>query len=299
MSRTTIPTCRIGPNNLLIVFSVPWSPIILTEELPWLKGRDLERVIACGVCLGGPERSGLGAGGSRERGMKPYVICHMNSSVDGRILASRWRPSENRMAGLFERLHDELGSGSWLIGRVTGSEYAKAPAYPSHADQTYPRECWFARRDAKAYGIALDAHGKIAWGRSEIGGDPVVAVLTEQVSEAHLAGLRQDGVSYIFAGERQLDLGLALEILHRELGIERLLLEGGGGSNGAFLRAGLIDEISLAICPAVDGAKGAPSIFDSSDEDAGVSAPITAMTLTSTEVLEGGAVWLRYRLQNC
>jgi hypothetical protein len=37
--------------------------------------------------------------------MKPYVICHMSSSVDGRILGSRWRPSENRMAGLFERIH--------------------------------------------------------------------------------------------------------------------------------------------------------------------------------------------------
>ena len=121
--------------------------------------------------------------------------------------------------------------------------------------------------------------GKIAWGRSEIGGDPIVAVLTEQVSDAHLAGLRQDGVSYIFAGERELDLGLALEILNRELGIERLLLEGGGGSNGSFLRAGLIDEISLAICPAVDGAKGAPSIFNSSDGDAGVAAPIRSMTL--------------------
>ena len=124
------------------------------------------------------------------------------------------------------------------------------------------------------------------------------SVLTEQVSDAHLAGLRRDGVSYIFGGERELDLGLALEILNRELGIERLLLEGGGGSNGAFLRAGLIDEISLAICPAVDGAKGAPSIFDSSDRDAGVSAPITSMTLASTEVLEGGVVWLRYRLQD-
>ena len=201
--------------------------------------------------------------------MKPYVICHMNASVDGRILGSRWRPSENRMAGLFERIHEELGGGSWLIGRVTGSEYAKAQAYPGHTDQTYPREPWLARRDAKAYGIALDARGKIAWGRSEIGGDPVVAVLSEQVSDAHLAGLRRDRVSYIFAGERELDLGLALEMLNRELGIERLLLEGGGGSNGAFLRAGLIDEISLAICPAVDGAKGAPSIFDSSDTDAG------------------------------
>jgi riboflavin biosynthesis pyrimidine reductase len=224
----------------------------------------------------------------------------MNSSIDGRILGSRWRPAENRMAGLFERLHEQLGNGSWLIGRVTGSEYAraaKAKPYDAHTDTTYPREPWLARRDAAAYGIALDAQGKIAWGRSEIGGDPIVAVLTEQVSDAHLAGLRQDGVSYIFAGERDLDLGLALEILNRELGIERLLLEGGGGSNGSFLRAGLIDEISLAICPAVDGANGAPSIFDSGDKDAG-AAPIRAMTLASCEVLDGGAVWLRYRLQN-
>jgi riboflavin biosynthesis pyrimidine reductase len=234
--------------------------------------------------------------------MKPYVICHMNSSVDGRILGSRWRPAENRMAGLFERLHDRLGGGSWLIGRVTGSEYAKADAYPERTGQTYPREPWFARRDAGApgiaWGIALDARGKIAWGRADIGGDPIVVVLTQRVSDAHLAGLRQDGVSYIFAGEDALDLGLALEILNRELGLERLLLEGGGGSNGAFLRAGLIDEISLAICPAIDGAKGAPSVFDSSDKDAGVAAPIRSMILASSEVLEGGVVWLRYRLQN-
>ena len=89
---------------------------------------------------------------------------------------------------------------------------------------------------------------------------------------------------------------MALEILNRELGIERLLLEGGGGSNGSFLRAGLIDEISLAICPAVDGARGAPSIFDSRTRTG--APPRSSMTLESSEVLEGGAVWLRYRLQN-
>jgi riboflavin biosynthesis pyrimidine reductase len=230
--------------------------------------------------------------------MKPYVICHMNASIDGRAWHSRWRPAENRMAGLFERIHEQLGNGSWLIGRVTGSEYAKAQAYPDRTEQTFPREPWFARRDAAAYGIALDAHGKIAWGRSDIGGDPIVAVLTEQVSDAHLTGLRRDGVSYIFAGERELDLGLALEILNRELGIERLLLEGGGVSNGSFLRAGLVDEISLTICPAIDGARGGPYIFDSAEEMSGPTAPVQSMTLASSEVLEGGAVWLRYRLQN-
>ena len=229
--------------------------------------------------------------------MKPYVICHMVSSVDGRILSSRWRP-KGVGTGLFERLHELLGGDAWLVGRVTGQEFAKPEAYPDHTDQAYPREPWFARRDADAYGVVLDARGKIACGRSDIGGAPIVAVLTERVLDAHLAGLRKDGVSYIFAGDQDLDPGLALEILNRELGVKRLLVEGGGGANGAFLRTGLIDEASLVICPAVDGAKGAPSVFDSSDEDAGAAAPVCSMMLESSQVLDGGAVWLRYRVRS-
>lgn len=230
--------------------------------------------------------------------MKPYVICHMVASIDGRILHSRWRPLTRDGGDLFERLHARLGGDAWLVGRVTGQEFAKARAYEARADRTYPREPWLARRDAAAYGVVLDAHGKIAWGRADIGGDPIVVALTEQVSDAHLAGLRRDGVSYFFAGAERLDLASALEFLNRELGVKRLLIEGGGGSNGSFLRAGLVDEISLAVCPAVDGAKGAPSVFDSSAEEADLQAPVTEMSLESCEVLDGGAVWLRYRLRN-
>jgi riboflavin biosynthesis pyrimidine reductase len=229
--------------------------------------------------------------------MKPHVICHMVASVDGRTLVSRWRPADSHQVGLFERLHELLGGDAWLVGRVTGQEYAKGDAYSVHTDQSYAREPWFARRAATAYGIVLDAHGKIAWGRSDIGGDPIVAVLTEKVSDAHLAGLRKDGVSYIFAGEHDLDLGVALEILNRELGIKRLRLEGGGVTNGAFLRAGLIDEVSLVIFPAADGRRGAPCVFDSRDQEVGAPDALRSMTLESNQVLEGGAVWLRYQLQ--
>jgi riboflavin biosynthesis pyrimidine reductase len=144
----------------------------------------------------------------------------------------------------------------------------------------------------------LDARGKIAWGRSDIGGDPIVVVLTEAVSDAHLAGLRSEGVSYFFAGKSELDLTLALEVLNRELGVKRLLLEGGGGSNGAFLRAGLVDELNLILCPAVDGAKGAPSVFDSTERETERRAPVTAMALESSRTLDGGALLLRYRIQN-
>ena len=80
--------------------------------------------------------------------------------------------------------------------------------------------------------------------------------------------------------------------------MKRLLLEGGGGANGAFLRAGLVDEINLVICPAVDGARGAPSVFNSSNSEAGQSAPVAAMMLDSSQVMEGGVVLLRYRIRN-
>jgi riboflavin biosynthesis pyrimidine reductase len=230
--------------------------------------------------------------------MKPYVICHMSASVDGRTLPSRWRPENTLAAGLFERLHEELDGDAWLVGRVTGQEFAKGKTYPASTAENISRGAWFARRDAQAYGVVLDANGKIVWGRSDIGGDPIVVAVSEKVSVAHLAGLRSEGVSYFFAGETELDLGLTLEILHRELGVERLILEGGGVSNGAFLRAGLVDEISLIQCPAVDGTSGAPSIFDSLEEDAGRSAPVRSMALESHRLLEGGAIWLRYKLRN-
>jgi riboflavin biosynthesis pyrimidine reductase len=230
--------------------------------------------------------------------MKPYVICHMVASIDGRTLTSRWRPEDAERRRHFEPLHDRLGVDAWLVGRVTGQEYARRDAYRPDTGQRYPREAWFTHRDAAAYGIVLDAHGKIAWGRGDIGGDPIVVVLTEQVGDAHLAGLREDGVSYIFGGRHELDLGLTLDILHRELGIERLEVNGGGITNGAFLRAGLLDEISVAIFPAIDGMKGAPCVFDSREDEAGTPVPLRSMTLASSEVLECGAVWLRYRVQN-
>src|SRR6266481_8279520 len=229
--------------------------------------------------------------------MKPHVICLMATSVDGRTLHSRWRPKGSG-GDLFERVHDDLAGDAWLVGRVTGQEFAKGKPYAASARESFPRQPWFSRRDANAYGVVLDARGKIGWGRSDIGGDPIVVVLSEAVADAHLAGLRSDGVSYIFGGNSELDLTSTLDILNRELGVKRLLLEGGGGANGAFLRAGLVDELHLILCPAVDGAKGAPSVVDSTETEAEQRAPVTAMLLETSQAIEGGAILLRYRMQN-
>jgi riboflavin biosynthesis pyrimidine reductase len=220
----------------------------------------------------------------------------MASSIDGRILPERWSPADAHSHATYDKLHDRLGGGSWIVGRVTGQEFAKRDAYPQDVDETFAREPWLPRTDAVAYAIIADAHGKIAWGRAEIGGDPIVVLLTEQVADAHLAGLRSEGVGYIFAGRDTLDFAQAVSSLQAALGIDHLLLEGGGHINGAFVRAGLVDEISLMIVPAIDGASGAPATFDGPDSENGLPVPLTSLTLEAHELLDGGLLWLRYKV---
>ena len=125
-----------------------------------------------------------------------------------------------------------------------------------------------------------------------------MVVLTEDISDAYLAGLRSEGVLHFVAGKSELDLAVAVDILSRELGVKRLLLEEGGGANGGLLRAGLVDELNLILCPAVDGAKGAPSVFDPPEAEINRHAPVTAMTLESSRTFERGAMLLRDRIQN-
>lgn len=230
--------------------------------------------------------------------MKPYVICHMAATIDGRTVLDRWRPKREGVGGLFDRVHEQLGGDAWLFGRVTGQELAKGTGYPARTARKFPREPWFATHDAGAYGVVLDPHGEIAWGRSDVDGDPIVVVLTERVGDAHLAGLRADGVSYVFAGEAALDLPLTLATLNRELGVKRLLLEGGGITNGSFLRAGLVDEVSLLVFPCLDGSPGASSVFDAASGEDDRSPPLESVELTSSQAMEDGVVWLRYRIRN-
>ena len=126
---------------------------------------------------------------------------------------------------------------------------------------------------------------------------PIVVVLTEQVSDAHLAGLHRDGVSYIFAGEGEVDLGLALDIPNRELGTKRLRSKAAAMRTGPSLRRPRRRDKPRDFL-GCGRHQRRPCVFDSSDDEAGATAPVRAVKLESSEVLEGGVVWLRYLLQS-
>ena len=228
---------------------------------------------------------------------KPHVICHMTSSVDGRVKTRRWSPIDgnNAVEAAYEKAHGDLGGDAWICGRVTMSGYATGGPPPAYDGPPIPRETHVAMSGAAGYAIGLDAHARMNWGeRNDITGDHVVMVLSERVGDAHLAALRRAGVSYIFGGEASLDIPCVVATLAGTFGIKRLLVEGGGRINGSFLRAGLVDELSLLLAPAVDGLMGTPAVFDYEGAPDDATSKGVKLTLRSCQPLDHGIVWLRY-----
>lgn len=226
--------------------------------------------------------------------MKPHLTCLMLSSLDGRLGSGRSgegaREEIAARGKAFEDAHDELGGDGWIIGRVTGAEMSKASAHPAADFRPPPRPHHFATRDANGYGIILDPSGKLHFDRPDIGGDHVVVLLGEGVPDAHLAELVGDGVSYLVGDSETLDLAGVLETLARELGVKRLTVEGGGGINGAFLKAGLVDEVIVLIWPSINGITGERAIFEAGEEGL---ANTLQLKLTSCEARDE-VVRLRY-----
>ena len=197
--------------------------------------------------------------------MRPRVIVHMTTSVDGRVKIRRWSriDTDSLVEKAYEAVHDRLAGDAWMCGRVTMAGYAQGEPPAAYDGPPVPREDFVAKSDAQGYAIGLDAHARMNWGaRHDITGDHVVMILTEAASDAHLDALRRAGVSYLFGGADRIDLALVLDKLAARFGIRRLLVEGGGRINGSFLYAGLVDELSLLLAPAVDGLIGAPALFD-------------------------------------
>ena len=228
--------------------------------------------------------------------MRPYVICHMCTTVDGKILGYRWGklPGYKHESDLFETTAASFGIGAWLVGTVTMDEFDGPKAKLPRAKRPVGRRDFIANKNAKRLAIGADAKGALRFRENEVGGDHVVLLITNRVSNDYLAHLRAAGVSYVFCGKKEINLNVALQKLSRYFKLRKLMLQGGGKFNGAMLKAGMVDEISHLTVPVADGGAGVSSFFDIPGKTP-VKAAAT-LCLLSYKKLPGGVIWARYRV---
>lgn len=187
-----------------------------------------------------------------------------------------------------------LAAEGWIVGRRTMAEViGNGDALPL-LDAPNPRPAHVVAREGRDLAVGLDPSGRLGWSAGEVDGDQAVAVLSERVPDATLDRLCEAGVSYVFGGPDGRSLDVALSAIGEAFAVRHLILEGGGAVNGAFLAAGLIDEVSTLICPAIDGLAGIPAIFEHAGEPDSRPAAGQHLRLVASETLPGGVVWLRH-----
>src|SRR5690348_17339775 len=124
--------------------------------------------------------------------MKPYLICHMCTTIDGRIIVDRWPrlPNGKSPADLFEKTADSFGIGAWLVGTTTMREFQGRNLKLKRAKRRIERTDHVADRRARRFAIGADAKGALRFQKPEVEGDHIVLLVTDRVGHDYLAHLQ-------------------------------------------------------------------------------------------------------------
>ena len=199
----------------------------------------------------------------------------MVTSIDGKVTGDFLFQNECAEAtDIYYRINRERKADGFICGRVTMEGSFTGGWYPDLSQyKPVNKKTDFLVNDLSGfYAVAFDTHGKLGWRSNKIidpDGDPgydgaqIIEVLSEDVDERYLTYLEAMEIPYIFAGETSIDVEIALFKLKNVIGCEVLLLEGGSIINGAFERAGAVDELSLVVAPVIGGKDSKPLFMDS------------------------------------
>ena len=232
----------------------------------------------------------------------PKIISHINSSVDGRLVADRWTLPFNGndiedVLSVYTEIKDGYSADAWILGRNSVQKHFFSETFDNGTFTSATTfQTYIGHRDSKRSLVIFDSKGLIRYTDDKVYGDNIIAVLGENVSEEYLEFLRQKGISYLFAGADGYDYEKALHILYDEFAMRLVLLDGGGMLNGLFLKKQLIDELSLVIYPGIDALSGISSIYEYKGKDCEYPAYGQSLELMDMKQCRDGVIWLKYKI---
>ncbi len=194
---------------------------------------------------------------------RPFVYVNMAMTVDGKITSSH-REYPGFSSKSDRKNMDRLRAEADALAVGAGTIRADNPKLHvrDEAMQDYRRSL------GKPAGLtkilitsSADLPPDSRFFDSPDGGAGIIATV-ETAEPSRLAALAER-VEVWTLGHKQVDLDLLLERL-ADRGIRRLLLEGGGELNWAFVEADLVDEFHVTIAPALLGGRDAPTLLEGS-----------------------------------
>lgn len=197
-----------------------------------------------------------------EAGRRPFVFLNVATTADGKLAPAhrRFVPfSSRRDQVLLHELRtraDAVMAGARTVDSVA---VTMGPGAKRYRDQRI-------QNGLAEYNLRVIVSGEGTINpRAEIFRhtfSPIIVLTTGRARLSQRRRLQALGAVVHTCGERAIDFSSALRWLRREWNVQRLLCEGGGEINAALLRAGLVDEIYLTLCPKIFGGRNAPTLAD-------------------------------------
>jgi 2,5-diamino-6-(ribosylamino)-4(3H)-pyrimidinone 5'-phosphate reductase len=224
---------------------------------------------------------------------RPYVFINIATSADGKIdtferkgSAISSKRDKERVDQLRADADAILVGGKTLLGelpKLTVKNEALREARVKRGMSPNPIKV----------GVITNADIPLESDFIKAGPARVVIFTTLQTSKSQLETLRTNGVEVYVHDAQRVDLRKMVETLG-DLGVKRLMVEGGGTINFELLRLKLVDELIIYIAPMIFGGEQAPTLASG----LGLARKeAIALNLINIETHEDGGILLHYTLQ--
>lgn len=225
---------------------------------------------------------------------RPFVFINVAMTVDGKIDTVQRRGaaiSSARDKERVDRLRAE--SDAVMVGGKTLLEEDPKLTVKSEALRAERVASGLSPHPIKV-GIVTEARLKPDSQFLNEGPANIVIFTTRRTSKHHVSLLKSRGVDVYVDDSEKVNVPKALETL-KQIGVERLMVEGGGTLNFELLQLGLVDEVTVYVAPLIFGGATAPTLAAGPGLERSKALPLQRV---SAETWEDGGVLLRYRLES-
>lgn len=192
--------------------------------------------------------------------MRPYVVVNVAMSADGKLSTRERQQVKISGAQDFNRV-DRLKAGSDAVMVGIGTVLADDPSLTVKGE-----ECRAHRKnrgvDEHPARIVVDSRARIPPEASILHkGSGLRIVAVSEKADPQKVALLKRSATVIVAGEQKVDLKALMDALG-SMGIQRIMVEGGGELIAGLIRARLVDEIYTFIGNLIIGGRDAPTLAD-------------------------------------